>query len=479
MKSIVTKKEEKALKKLLSLTSMPEVTLSYYELRGFIYGIAITPDVIGPGEWMPLIFDEEMPEYESEDQARELNGTLFTVLNKHIAAFHDNSLFIPFDMENLKSKDFENIFDWTSGFEEALALRPECWEEYQGLSEEEHDHLMNSLVIIEGIVYPEDAIEMFDHLPRKELKKIGVNLSGSEVEKIAQIQFFMLQALELSVETIQNHAANLERNRRKEIRSSSSPFKLRSSQVGKNAPCPCGSGAKFCDCCGLPARSGPGAKSGAAKKGKVIKIDFPQHGKNRQTKEKEKEKKNTGTNYQLEITLSYATPSIWRRIQVPCSISLAELHEIIQLTMGWQDFHMHQFQAGPKFYGPPSTEDFPETPVLDESQVALCDLEKELLQGVVYTYDFGDNWEHVVMLEKVIPENEGSSSPLLLDGAGACPPEDIGGVPMYQELLLYLSGSEEKELRRIFDVPSLQGYDPDFFDLHALNAFLQKIYGEK
>ena len=476
MKPLVTEKEEKALKKLLSLSPVPEVALGYHELRGFLYGIAITPDAIEPGEWLPLIFNEEMPEYESEDQARELTGVIFTVLNKHIAAFHKGELSMPFDMENLHESDFAHIFDWASGFEEALTLRPECWEEHQGLGEEEHDHLLNSLVILEGIVYPEDAVDMFDYLPDEELSKIGVNLSGSDLEKVARIQLLMLQALGLSVETIQKHAGNLEKRRIEKIRSSSSPFKLPSSRVGKNVQCPCGSGKKFSDCCGLPPRGGKKGEARAAKKGKLIKVDFPRHGKKRE--QPVNGQKRAGGSYQLEIILSYAKPQIWRRLQVPCSMSLAGLHELIQLTMGWQDYHMHQFQAGFKFYGPLQTNDYFDTPLLDESRSLLSDLEKELLQGVVYVYDFGDNWEHVVMLEKVIPESEAKPYPVVVEGARACPPEDIGGVPMYQELLQYLAGSNEG-LKEIFDVPSLQGYDPDFFDPEGLNQFLQAVYEQR
>jgi len=280
MKSLVTKKEEKALKELLSLSPVPEVTLGYYELRGYLYGIAITPEVIEPGEWMPLIFGDEPPAYESGEQARELTSALFTVLNKHIAAFNKQRLSLPFDMESIEGREFENIVEWTSGLEEALTLRPECWDEYQGLGDDEHDLLLNSLVVVEGIVYPEDARDMFDHLPRGELLEIGINLTGSDIDKITQIQYFMLQALELSVETIQNHAAKLERLRKEQLRTSASPFQLRSSSVGNNVDCPCGSGRKFKDCCGYRGQVQHGVERvGFKKKGRLIKVDFPRHGK--------------------------------------------------------------------------------------------------------------------------------------------------------------------------------------------------------
>lgn len=474
MKSLITKKEEALFKKLLSLSSSPETTLSYDELRGFLYGIAITPDVISPDEWLPVIFGEEILDTEIEEQVFEMAGTLFSVLNKHIAAFHANSLFMPFDMNDIKENEFEKIFEWTSGFEEALSLRPECWEEQQEISEEEQEHLMNSLVVVEGIVYPEDAIDMFEHLPAEELAKIGVNLSTNEISKIMQIQLFMLQALELSVETIQEHAAKLEQKRRQKLRSSTKPFLLHSRSRGKDEKCPCGSGKTFIKCCGL---GGKHVKK-QTKKNNVIQVKFPQHGK-RLTKKSAATLAQEGQSYQFEISLAFTDPAIWRRIEVPSSLTLADLHTVIQMAMGWQDFHLHKFQGGMRSYGPQLADDYIDTAIRDESRYFLSDLEKEFLQGVVYTYDFGDNWEHVILLEKVNPKDEARQFPCVLEGARACPPEDIGGVPMYEEFLQYLSGSGDDELKEYFDIPALKLFDPTHFDLHLHNTLLQSWYREK
>ncbi len=474
MKSLVTQKEEKALKELLSLSPMPEVTLSYYELRGFLYGIAITPDAITPDEWLPLIFNEEMPQYESEEKARQLTGALFTVLNKHIAAFHNNALFMPFDMDNLSEKDAQTIYEWASGFEEALTLRPECWEECRGLSDDEQDRLMNSLIIVEGLVYPEEAIDMFEHMPPEELLGIGINPAADEAEKIAQLQFFMMQALGLSIETIQSHAAALEEKKKNDIRSSSAPFRPRSSSISRNAPCPCGSARKFKDCCGSFSDAKIGAEKG--KEGKLIKVDFPRHGKMKSAQE-EIPKKGASAGYQLEITLSSTEPPVWRRVVVPSSFSLAELHEVIQQSMGWQQYHMHQFICGQKIYGPQSADDFLEQPVLDETRFYLDELEKELLQGLLYTYDFGDSWDHVILLEKVIPEGAGRPYPVVLDGARACPPEDIGGVPMYHKLLRYVEGTVEEATWSVFTEMGLQDFDPDSFDPQDINRRFKNVYG--
>lgn len=474
MKSLISKKEETLFKKFLSLSSSPETTFSYDELRGYIYGIAITPEAISPKEWLPLIFGEDQLDLDLEEQIRQITGTLFSVLNKHIAAFQDDSLFMPFDMSNIKESDVEKIFEWTSGFEEALSLRPECWEEQQAFGEEEQEHLTNSLVVIEGIVYPEDAVDMFDHLSAEELATIGVDSSTDEISKILHIQLFMLQALELSVETIQTHAAALEKKRKKRIRSSAKPFDQFARFMGKNEKCPCGSGKSFAKCCGLDDKT----PEKRGKKGKLIQVDFPRHG-NRLPKKSVKTKNLEGSSYQLEIALAFTEPSIWRRIEVPSSLSLADLHSVIQIAMGWQDCHMHRFQVGMLFYGPQLADDYMDDAMRDESRFILKDLEKELLQGMVYTYDFGDNWEHVVILEKVNPKSEARAVPYILDGKGACPPEDIGGVPMYQEYLQYLAGSGDSELQELFDTPALQAFDPAHFDKQLHNQLLQLWYGKK
>ncbi len=479
MDILITKNEKKLLKKLLELSPIPEVTLSYNELLGYLYGIAITPDLIRPSEWMPVIFGEGMPEYENEDQAQRLIDAILSVLNKHISAFHGGTLLMPFNMENLTEKDIDNIWEWTSGFEEALSLRPQCWEEEQeDLSDEERDHLMYSLIVIEGVVHPDEAADMFDYISKNELEELGVALAESEVEKALQVQIYLLQALALAVETVQNHGAKIEAKRQVQIRASVVPFPVRSSTVGRNDICPCGSTKKYKECCGMKLKEKRGLYDVKSKKdrGKVIQGDFTQHRK----KLKESEKTDlAGPNYQLEITLAYTEPPVWRRVQVPSSMTLADFHMVIQYCMGWQDYHMHQFQVGLKIFGPQLADDYAENILLDESRFKLLDIEKDLLQGIVYTYDYGDSWEHVVSLEKVIPESEGEKYPILRDGSRACPPEDIGGVPGYQDLIEALANPEIEEYEELANLPGLSGYDPDLVDIDSINQLLKKVYGNK
>lgn len=473
MNMLITQKDEKNLRKLLTLAISPELTMSYDELRGFLHGIAITPDSIDPSEWVPVIFGDEKPDYESDGQIRDLLGTLFTVLNKHIAAFQADNLFAPFDFSASQETEVHRILEWTSGLEEALALRPECWEEHEELTEEEQDQLMNSLVVIEGIVYPEEAMDMFTHLSSEELEQMDLDISGKKVDDIVQVQLFMLAALEQAIDTLQAHGARSEKRRRDMLRSSAMPFAVPTSAIEKKKKCPCYSGQLFGECCG---QSGETDREGASR-GKLIKVDF-----SKKIRTKEKSRRRTtmhrqGQSYQLEISLASTQPLIWRRIEVPGRMTLADLHHIIQVAMGWKNRHLHQFRSGRKTYGPQLADDYTGTPVLDESRFHLGDLEHEFLQGLVYTYDFGDNWEHVILLEKALPPSVSRGYPQVIDGERACPPEDIGGVFEFEAYLDYLNGSKEQHLVERFG--EMVPYDPEHFDAGIVNKLLKIRYHEK
>src|SRR5512145_790286 len=108
--------------------------------------------------------------------------------------------------------------------------------------------------------------------------------------------------------------------------------------------------------------------------------------------------------YQFKISLNEIRPAIWRRFVVSANITLYELHHIIQIIMGWQNYHLHDFQIDGQIYGDPADDEFG-----DE-------------------YDFGDSWQHTLTLEKILPPDAYKRLPLCLGGNRACPPEDVGGV---------------------------------------------------
>lgn len=137
--------------------------------------------------------------------------------------------------------------------------------------------------------------------------------------------------------------------------------------------------------------------------------------------------------YRLEVTLLNIEPPIWRRIEVPSHITLAYLHEILRITMGWQDKHLHDFHVGNVGYGDPLL--LEELTDQDERKVRLAGVAPNPGDRLRYRYDFGDGWEHEILVEAVGPPEPGVRYPVCLGGKRACPPEDSGGPWGYTDML--------------------------------------------
>jgi len=140
--------------------------------------------------------------------------------------------------------------------------------------------------------------------------------------------------------------------------------------------------------------------------------------------------------YLLTIQLLDIEPKIWRQFVVPGSISLDRLHDVIQIVMGWKDYHLHEFSIGKKRY----TED-PEhqDDGAPEGKFRLMDLVKQKGRIIDYLYDFGDVWQHLITIDDSRYWNPQLRAPMAcLDGARACPPEDIGGAQGYFDFCLAL-----------------------------------------
>ncbi len=179
--------------------------------------------------------------------------------------------------------------------------------------------------------------------------------------------------------------------------------------------------------------------------------------------------------YQLKITLKGFRPPIWRRIQVRGDITLEKLHRIIQASMGWIGGHLHDFHIGDMTYGVPDREDsFFGHHVHNEKSAYLSNVLPREKMKMKYTYDFGDSWEHEILLEKIVPPVEGQQYPVCIKGKGACPPEDIGGVWGYAEFLEAIhdpSHPQYEEYREWIG----DDFDPEAFDIDAVNARLKRM----
>jgi hypothetical protein len=175
--------------------------------------------------------------------------------------------------------------------------------------------------------------------------------------------------------------------------------------------------------------------------------------------------------YQLKVTLKDYRPPIWRRLQVPSTITLGKLHRILQDAMGWTDSHLHSFLINGVEYGQPMPEY--DLDIRSERSVKLSQVVTGEKFKFVYLYDMGDGWEHEVLVEKVLPP-EPIRYPICLTGKRACPPEDCGGVGGYAEFLNAIQNPDHPEHEMMRDWIG-GDFDPEEFDLDAVNALLRKI----
>jgi hypothetical protein len=178
--------------------------------------------------------------------------------------------------------------------------------------------------------------------------------------------------------------------------------------------------------------------------------------------------------YQLKITLKYIRPPIWRRVQVPSDIILARLHRIIQVAMGWYDSHLHQFIVGEKYYGVPSIDEFSELELKDERRARLKEVLSKPNKKIVYEYDFGDGWEHEILLEKILQPELGVRYPRCIGGARACPPEDCGGTGGYENFLAAIRDPRHEEHDEYLYWIGGE-FDPEEFELAEFDTALRHI----
>ncbi|GFR06129.1 uncharacterized protein y4hQ [Trichonephila clavata] len=158
--------------------------------------------------------------------------------------------------------------------------------------------------------------------------------------------------------------------------------------------------------------------------------------------------------YQFKISLKCIKPNIWRRIQVPASYTFRQLHYAIQDSMGWKsglgDYHLHTFifrpfRSGSMFeIGPPSGLDYDVHEIIPEKVTKIAEFCK-VGKKATYMYDFGDDWGHDVVLEKILPAVEGCTYPRCIKGKRACPPEDCGGYEGYDEHIAIIRNSKHPE----------------------------------
>ncbi|MGV2497845.1 plasmid pRiA4b ORF-3 family protein [Pelagerythrobacter aerophilus] len=181
----------------------------------------------------------------------------------------------------------------------------------------------------------------------------------------------------------------------------------------------------------------------------------------------------TETIARLRISLDDIEPEIWRIVDMPLTGSLRMLHDVIQAAMGWQDYHLWQFEAGDRLYGVPDP-DWPYGDLAAARNVRLGALIERGIRDLTYTYDMGDDWRHTVTVESVGLGDPDIHYPRFVTGERRCPPEDVGGFPgfeMFLDAMANPSHEEHTHLRRWHGGP----FNADDIDEQAITRGMAAI----
>jgi len=180
--------------------------------------------------------------------------------------------------------------------------------------------------------------------------------------------------------------------------------------------------------------------------------------------------------YQIKVALLGTDPPIWRRLLVPADLTLEQLHDVLQLAMGWEDCHMHEFRVGQQRFGKPDPMEQacggPRT--ASERTARLVTVLGRVGAKAVYTYDFGDSWEHQIVVEKRLVPEPGHAYPACLAGERHGPPEDCGGIPGFYNLLDAISDPAHEEHEELLDWLG-GGFDPEAFSVDEVNRRLAPL----
>lgn len=187
--------------------------------------------------------------------------------------------------------------------------------------------------------------------------------------------------------------------------------------------------------------------------------------------------KRTDTVFQIKMTLRGIDPPIWRRIQTK-DCTLEELHALIQVTMGWEFDHLYRFDIGGVEYADPGMASFDD--VEDACDTRLSDVlpTRNRRPRFDYEYDFGDEWNHQLIVEERFPPKEGVKYPICVAGQRACPPEDCGGPYGYSNLVETITNPDDPEREERLEWLGGE-FDPEKCDLKAVNNKLRRMRTRK
>ena len=177
--------------------------------------------------------------------------------------------------------------------------------------------------------------------------------------------------------------------------------------------------------------------------------------------------------YRVRIDLNGTSPPLWRRLELASDLFLDQVHEVIQVAFGWTDSHLHQFGSGPGHYGP-ETEHYlcpfqvgdGETGVPEED-VRLDEVLADVGDKLFYDYDFGDDWQHTIKLEAVLPRRDSGPRAVCLAGRRDGPAEDCGGVYAYELISAATDPGNPDQTDAVAELGRFYG---EFADPEAMSA---------
>jgi hypothetical protein len=172
----------------------------------------------------------------------------------------------------------------------------------------------------------------------------------------------------------------------------------------------------------------------------------------------------------MKVKLAGVKPEIWRSFVVESSLSLEDLHNVLQIVMGWGNSHLYVFNIYEREYGIPSDDDFSD--VAEAKKVTLAKLGLQEKDTFGYTYDFGDDWVHTIKVEKILPGESPDGSPYCVEGARNCPPEDCGSIPGYEDIVAAMKNKKSNEAKEFIEWLG-EPYNPEYFDVEAINKRLK------
>lgn len=179
--------------------------------------------------------------------------------------------------------------------------------------------------------------------------------------------------------------------------------------------------------------------------------------------------------YQLRIELLFIEPVIWRTIFVPETLTLPKLDRVVQAAMGWTNSHLHAWRIDGRRYGVPDPEWNMPGELLDERKFTVGSVLGDHIDEFVYDYDFGDGWEHRVVVEKrLLADPERNTWPMCIAGANACPPEDVGGPPGYLDFVQAMRDPMHQDHLQMWRW-NRGPFDPASFSLNDANRAIRKL----